>query len=156
MKVIKVKSEQDVIEELAKLVESTANEAIKRNGKFRVGLSGGSLVKYLCNGLPSISTDWTLWQLFFCDERFVPDSDIDSTFGAYKDLLVKKVQLSAEQFVQINIDLPLDKCAQDYEERIRALLAGVDVYQSAIVYFIKPKLDVSTIISESRHIYSPI
>lgn len=128
MKVIRVKSEQDVIEELTKLVESSAKEAIERSGHFRVGLSGGSLVKYLCNGLPKIATDWSKWQLFFCDERYVADSDIDSTFGAYKDLLVKKVEkLSADQFVTINVDLALDKCAQDYEQKIRSSFGEVKI-----------------------------
>lgn len=120
MKLITVQSEQNVIEELCKLVESSAKSAIERSGHFRIGLSGGSLIKYLCHGLPNITTDWPKWQLFFCDERYVPDTDLDSTFGAYNDLLVKKVeQLSAEQFTKINVDLELSECARDYEQKIR-------------------------------------
>lgn len=129
MKLITVKSEQNVIEELCKLVESSATEAISRSGHFRLGLSGGSLVKYLCHGLPSITTtDWTKWQFFFCDERYVPETDIDSTFGSYNDLLVKKVPaLSAEQFVKINVDLELADCARDYEQRIRSAFGVFEV-----------------------------
>lgn len=134
-----MKTEQDVIGELAKLVESSANEAIERDGQFTVGLSGGSLIKYLCNGLPGISTDWNKWKLFFCDERYVDDSDIDSTFGAYKDLLVKKVpQLKIDQFVKIDFNLDLDKCARDYEKKIRDAFGEVII--SCECLFHKSKL----------------
>lgn len=120
MQLITVNSEENVIEELCKLIESLASKAIASNGKFRVGLSGGSLIKYLSQGLPKITTDWSKWQLFFCDERFVPDSDADSTFGSYNAMLVKNIpSLKAEQFVNINVDLELDECARDYEEKIR-------------------------------------
>lgn len=101
-------------------MESSAAESIARCGTFRLGLSGGSLIKYLCHGLPNITTEWTKWQLFFCDERYVSEADLDSTFGNYNDLLVKKVpELSAGQFVKINVDLELSECARDYERQIR-------------------------------------
>lgn len=120
MKLITVKSEQNVIDELCKLVKKTASESISTSGTFRLGISGGSLVKYLSHGLPLITTDWSKWLFFFCDERLVPESDLDSTFGSYNDLLVKKIpDLSAEQFVKINIDLGLNECALDYEQKIR-------------------------------------
>lgn len=120
MQVIVVKSEDVVIKELCQLIETLSKEAIDSNGKFRVGLSGGSLVKYLSQGLPGITTNWSKWQLFFCDERYVPESDADSTFGTYNEQLVKNIPaLSADQFVKINVDLPLNECALDYEQKIR-------------------------------------
>lgn len=136
MKLITVKSEQNVIEELCKLVESSANDSISRSGTFRIGLSGGSLIKYLCHGLPSITTDWPKWQLFFCDERYVPETDLDSTFGNYNDLLVKKVEhLSASQFVKINVDLELNACARDYEQKIRS---SFEMPEVVVILFIRP------------------
>lgn len=131
MKLITVKSEQNVIEELCKLVESSAKESISRSGSFRIGLSGGSLIKYLAHGLPSINTDWAKWQLFFCDERYVPETDLDSTFGNYNDLLVNKIEhLSAAQFVKINVDLELNACARDYEQQIRSSFGMPEVSHS--------------------------
>lgn len=69
--------------------------------------------------------------LFFCDERYVPESDIDSTYGAYKDLLVPKTGLSEDQFVKINIDIPLECCAINYERLIMdhfKLGSGIPVF----------------------------
>lgn len=83
-----------------------------------IWFSGGSLVKFLATGLPKISTDWSKWELFFCDERYVPTNNPDSTFGAYKEHLVSNVPLNESQFIRINSELPLSECAADYQNKI--------------------------------------
>lgn len=118
MEVIVVKDESCVIERLWSLIEKSANAAIQENSVFRVGLSGGSLIKYLAAGAEKAKTDWSKWQLYFCDERFVDETNDDSTFGQYKKLLIPKTNLSEAQFVVIDRSLTLDKCATDYEQRI--------------------------------------
>lgn len=64
-------------------------------------VTGGSVVKYLCEGLPTVDTDWSKWVLAFCDERVVPEDSDDSTFGTYKRQLIPKTQLKESQFVVI-------------------------------------------------------
>lgn len=63
---------------------------------------GGSLIKFLCKGLPTINTNWQKWQFFFCDERLVPFDHTDSTFGSYRKDLLPLLSLSEDQFVTIN------------------------------------------------------
>lgn len=109
-----------MVENLRKLVEQIAKESIEEHGKFYVGFSGGSLTKWLCTILPTIETEWAKWMVFFCDERHVPDSDEDSTFGYYKKNLLPKVPLSENQFVTIDSNDPVEKCAADYEAVIRS------------------------------------
>lgn len=58
-------------------------------------------MKYLCEGLPLVNTDWSKWSLAFCDERVVPEDSEDSTFGTYSRQLIPKTQLTKEQFVVI-------------------------------------------------------
>lgn len=118
MEVIIVQNESSVIDRLWTLIEKSANAAIQENAVFRIGLSGGSLIKYLANGAEKATTDWSKWQLYFCDERFVDESDDDSTFGQYKKLLIPKTKLSESQFVIINRSLSLDECAINYEQQI--------------------------------------
>ncbi|XP_031634293.1 6-phosphogluconolactonase [Contarinia nasturtii] len=118
MEIITVENESHVIGRMWELIEKSANEAIAENSVFRVGLSGGSLIKYLANGAENAKTDWSKWQLYFCDERFVDESDDDSTFGQYKKLLIPKTPLTESQFVVINRSIGLDDCASDYEQRI--------------------------------------
>lgn len=120
MEVIIVQNESSVIERLWSLIEKSANVAIQENSVFRIGLSGGSLIKYLANGAENAKTDWSKWQLYFCDERFVDETDEDSTFGQYKKLFIPKTQLTESQFVIINRSLSLEDCAKDYEQQIFA------------------------------------
>lgn len=80
---------------------------------------GGSLTKYLANGLPNIKTDFSKWHLFFCDERFVPEDDPESTFGIYKTILMPKVPIAESQFYTINQKVDLKDCAKQYEASIR-------------------------------------
>ncbi|XP_055854057.1 probable 6-phosphogluconolactonase [Episyrphus balteatus] len=111
-------NEDEVIQKLTNQIESLAKKAIADNGVFRVGLSGGSVINYLCRAIPAIDTDLSKWRLFFCDERFVPEADGDSTFGAYKSALIPVTKLQEDQFIKINTDLTLEECAKDYEEKI--------------------------------------
>jgi len=113
-------SEADVISRLWSTIEKLAAEAIERDNVFRIGLSGGSLIKYLATGADKCTTDWSKWQLYFCDERYVPEENDDSTFGQYKKLLLPKTKLTEAQFVVIDIGLELNECAKDYEQKIRS------------------------------------
>lgn len=120
MEIIVVKTENSVIERLWALIVLSANAAIQENGVFRIGLSGGSLIKYLASGAENAATDWSKWELYFCDERFVDESNDDSTFGQYKQLFIPKTKLKESQFVVINRSVSLDECAVDYEQQIYA------------------------------------
>lgn len=115
-----VGSEQEVAKQLCTLVEHLSNEAIEARGRFTLGLSGGSMTKFLCGGLPSIETEWDKWLLFFCDERLVGFNDDDSTYKSYAAGLIGKTPLKEEQFVKINPDLEVEAAAQDYEAKVRA------------------------------------
>lgn len=111
-------NEEAVISRLWNNIEKLAGEAIERDGVFRIGLSGGSLIKYLAAGADKCNTEWAKWQLFFCDERYVPEDDDDSTFGQFKKNFLPKTKLAESQFAVANIQLGLNECAEDYERQI--------------------------------------
>lgn len=108
----------NVIERLWTLIESSANAAIQDRSVFRIGLSGGSLIKFLADGAENAKTDWSKWQLFFCDERFVDEADDESTFGQYKKIFLPKTKLTESQFLTIDRSLTLNDCAADYERKM--------------------------------------
>ena len=98
-------------------------ELIPSNFKF----AGGSVLNYLNAAIPRIKTDLKKFRFFFCDERFVPEADADSTYGAYKSKLIPSCGLSESQFFAINLNLSLAESARDYEQRMLkhfALAAG--------------------------------
>ena len=90
-KILVKDNEEEVIKALCTLIESKSKEVLDKDPShsFNIGLSGGSMAKFLCSGLPSINTEWARWKLFFCDERLVPEDSPDSTWGLYKNGLCK-------------------------------------------------------------------
>ncbi|NXC06704.1 6PGL phosphogluconolactonase, partial [Orthonyx spaldingii] len=74
---------------LARLVAEAAAEAAASEGRFALGLSGGSLVELLARELPAAlgaapGADPARWLVALCDERLVPPEHPDSTAGAYR------------------------------------------------------------------------
>ncbi|XP_045455199.1 6-phosphogluconolactonase [Melitaea cinxia] len=121
MTTIKVANEDELIKKLSLYIEKISNDAILNRGKFFIGLSGGSVVKYLCEGLPLVNTDWSKWSLAFCDERVVPEDSEDSTFGTYSRQLIPKTQLTKEQFVVIKQGVSAEEAANDYTQKLKEL-----------------------------------
>ncbi|KAJ8667300.1 hypothetical protein QAD02_008962 [Eretmocerus hayati] len=107
-----------VVQRLAQIVERTANEAIEAEDVFKIGLSGGSMVKFLSEGLPSIKTDWSKWRFFFCDERIVSFENPESTYGLYKASLIGKLPITEDQFIKIDPDLSAEDAARDYIKKM--------------------------------------
>lgn len=120
--VVEILESEDVVsEKLCELIVSKANAAIKDRGIFSVGFSGGSAAKFLCNGLPKASTDWSKWRIFFCDERHVPFDDPECTYSIYKSNLLTKVPLSEEHIFPLNPDVSVEEAAEDYVRKLRTV-----------------------------------
>lgn len=107
-----------VVKKLSSIIEKSANAAIDTGDTFKIGLSGGSLVKFLADGLPTIKTDWSKWRFFFCDERVVPFDDDDSTYGLYKSSLIGKIPITEDQFITIDPKMNAADAANDYIKKM--------------------------------------
>jgi len=117
-KIVVKPDEAAVIEELCSIIETKAKESLAKNATFNIGLSGGSMAKFLCAGLPKIDTEWSKWRLFFCDERLVPESSEDSTWGLFKSKLIPVTKLEESQFLTVNTDLSPLEAAKNYQEKL--------------------------------------
>lgn len=126
MTTIKVNDEQELIGKLTSYIEKISNDSIYNRGKFYIGLSGGSVVKYLCESLPKIDTEWSQWVLAFCDERVVPEDSDDSTFGTYKRELIPKTPLKENQFITIKQGVSAKDAAIDYTEKLTKAFGSED------------------------------
>jgi 6-phosphogluconolactonase len=78
--------EKDLAPNLRKYILAEQKEALARHGKFRVGVSGGSLPKTLAQALlvPQPVDHLDKWEVFFVDERVVPLDHADSNYKALK------------------------------------------------------------------------
>jgi len=115
---------------LCEKVQDIANEAISSRGKFLIGVSGGSVINYLSEGLPKISTDWSRWRIFLCDERLVKEDDPESTYGSYKKMLLDKIP--GVQFLVADISKEGASAATQYEEGLKSY--WTDVAESSASY----------------------
>lgn len=113
---------EEAIKNFAGSLELNAKVSIYARNSFKIGVSGGSLIKALAEDiLPKVRTDFSKWKIFFCDERMVPYDHPESTFGVYKKLLLGKFPgLTEESFVPVNTSLPVEEAAKDYEQTIRS------------------------------------
>jgi 6-phosphogluconolactonase len=59
-----------------------AAEALAAHGRFALAVPGGSVVASLLAALPAAPLPWARTDVFWCDERAVPASDVRSNLGA--------------------------------------------------------------------------
>lgn len=70
---------------VAKFVADKSKEAVQARGEFYIGVSGGSVAKFLGKELPAMEgIQWAKWHVYFCDERLVGFDNDDSTYKLYK------------------------------------------------------------------------
>ena len=88
-KIIVAENNDEVATELIKLVKSAIDSSEDSVSKIIIGLSGGSLPKFLVAGMKSDvgqNIDWSKVMFIFCDERLVAFDHPESTFGLYLSL----------------------------------------------------------------------
>ncbi|HYL61349.1 MAG TPA: 6-phosphogluconolactonase [Candidatus Methylomirabilis sp.] len=102
-----------------------AAAAVRKNGCFRVALSGGSTPKTLYSLLvtdPALRAQmpWDKAFLFFGDERHVPPDDPQSNFRMATEAMISKSPLKADQVFRIKGEYPeAEQAALEYEKDIR-------------------------------------
>lgn len=114
----------EVTNALAVFFISTGNEAIEKNGRFNVSLSGGSSPKALYELLASddfkTRIDWTRVYFFFGDERYVPAKDERYNGHMVQKALFEPLQIKDAQIFLFDTTLEPAACAADYEKKIVA------------------------------------
>lgn len=119
-------SPQELGSALAQLV---VQRAAGSDGRFSLGLSGGSLVGLLARELPLAATTGAAtgagpWLVAFCDERLVPPEHPESTFGAYSAQLLPWLPAPAPTVLAVAPGLSPNAAAADYAERLREAFQG--------------------------------
>ena len=100
--------------------------AIGAQGRFTVGLSGGSTPKSLYSLLAEQHRNFT-WNrtfLFFGDERHVPPGDPDSNYRMVNESLLSKIEMPQENVFRVKAENPdANSAAQEYENQMRQFFA---------------------------------
>jgi len=123
-KIIIAADNDEVAAKLIKVVKEAIDSA-KEAEKAVIGLSGGSLPKFLAAGMKTEvgkSINWSKVTFIFCDERLVAFDDPESTLGLYLKLF-KDTDIKEEQFVKVAVDLDVEAAAKDYEDKLKSIMS---------------------------------
>ncbi|MDB4920339.1 6-phosphogluconolactonase [Mucilaginibacter sp.] len=111
----------EVLTALAEYFVIIGGEAITKNGKFSVALSGGSSPKKLYELLASSfhdQLDWRKVYFFFGDERNVPQTDKDSNYLMAKKALFDPLEIDPMHIFPVDTSLAPKEAAKKYQEEI--------------------------------------
>lgn len=112
----------EVAERAAEIFIETAKEAIKNQGKFSVGLSGGSTPKALFVLLAkenyASQIEWQKVHIFWSDERCVSPEDEQSNYRMANEALLKHVPIPRNQIHRMRGEDEPAKAAFDYEREL--------------------------------------
>lgn len=99
-------------------IVKAAQEAIELYDHFSLFLSGGSTPKPLYQLLAtedfSDQMHWPKVEVFFCDERCVPQDHPDSNYRMIAEALLTKVPLPLNNIHRIKTELEPEEAAKDY------------------------------------------
>jgi len=111
----------EVLTALAEYFVIIGSEAIGKNGKFSVALSGGSSPKKLYELLATSYHDQLDWEkvfFFFGDERNVPQDNPDSNYLMAKKALFIPLFIDPHQIFAVDTSLEPKEAAKKYQEEV--------------------------------------
>jgi len=111
-----------VAAEGARRVVAAARTAIARRGTFRIVLAGGRTPLQTYRLLAKEATDWTLWQVYFGDERCLPPDHEERNSRAIALAWLDQVPIPAENVHLIPAELGAEAAAALYGPVVSAAL----------------------------------
>ena len=118
---------QELFAAAAEEVVRAANDAIQREGRFTIALSGGSTPKNLFNLLATNARSSMPWEhtfFFWGDERHVPPTDPDSNYRMADEAMLSKVPVPAGNVFRFAAENPdAADVAEAYEAALRKFFA---------------------------------
>jgi 6-phosphogluconolactonase len=100
---------------------ASAALAILERGQFHIVLAGGNTPREIYHGLCTANTDWSLWHIYFSDERCLPPSDPARNSYMAAGVWLNRVPISPLQLHAIPGELGVDEAAQQYSTVLRAV-----------------------------------
>jgi 6-phosphogluconolactonase len=110
----------------ADYIADLSGRAISSRGVFTIALTGGSTPKKLYELLAGENgIDWSKWQVFFSDERFVPFSDERSNYNLAYTSLLSEVPISPDNVHAVDTQAGSPEAAAEaYESTVKSVLGG--------------------------------
>ena len=119
------KDKDALSEAAARLVVDTGREAVAKNGRFLIALSGGGtpsgMFRLLAQPPFSEQMPWAQTHIFWGDERLVPPADPGSNYGQAARLLLNHVPIPAANIHRVKGEDDSAAAVHDYTAQLRQL-----------------------------------
>ncbi len=134
---IHIGDDNDVLaEKLGYHLEELILQKLHRKQIITIGLSGGSMIDLLASMLPRLQLPWARLRFFFVDERFVPFTSNESTYGNYQSKLFRQLPLNEKNVIKIDPNLKtVEECAEDYQNKLKQVLNNEDKVRHLLFLF---------------------
>jgi 6-phosphogluconolactonase len=119
---IETETDADFVAKGAALLEESITQALSKNGRCVLGLSGGTTPLPIYRSLKDRPIEWTNVWVFLTDERYVSPDHSDSNQRALKDALLDAAGLPSDHLIAPDTWKPLDESVNGFENRLRELL----------------------------------
>ena len=96
-----------------------ADSAIRDRERFRIVLAGGSTPQLAYSLLSKQASDWSRWEVYFGDERCLPEGHEDLNFTMARRSLLDEVPIDPGRVYPIESHLGAEQAADRYRRRIR-------------------------------------
>ena len=113
---------------------AAARAAQAARGHFSLAVPGGSVAKTFLPALVEPDIDWTLVDLFTCDERCVPPESDDANVAAVERLLLAPLGAAAPRMHRMAGEDPdPERAAREYADTLRFVLGSPPVLDIALL-----------------------
>lgn len=114
---------------VAQRVAELAAQAIAARGVFHIALAGGETPRRCYEKLRDLAIDWAHVQVYFGDERCLPDGDMQRNDRMASDTLLKHVAIPPDNIHAI----PAELGAREAAVRYAAVLADIERLDLALL-----------------------
>ncbi len=121
-------SEALAVDVAARLI-AYANQVINVHGRFTIALSGGKTPRRCYELLKEASAEWSLWHIYFCDERCLSTGHPERNDALAKSVWLDHVPVPMGQVHSIPAHLGPERAADRYEP----LVAHVDSFDLVLL-----------------------
>ena len=124
MKIINKKSEKSLIDQFINDLKKDYLKKKKLNKRFSFVLTGGQSPKKLYRKLAKINIDWSNFDFFWGDERYVSHLSRNSNYKLATDELIRKIKINKKNIFPIKTQKQISKCSTEYSLTIKKYFRG--------------------------------